>query len=190
MSKTLRNHPAVAEYTSGPAIGVDDYKHAVFLKEGWKFQRGRTAGCRTGHFQTIADFRYANPIRSTREHATTTPLERHTMTNNQQRIANEKANVRKIIRTLHAAGFRLGYHDGEEMVAPVGSPESTLMAKLHSTDEAHIVVRGTDRGDGEPYSGSVYLVFGNSSYEIVCNFSTFLEDLLWPVIDDFDHERP
>lgn len=60
--KTILNHPAVEECSSGEA-GGSDYKHDVFLREGWAFENGRMAGCRTGMFHTVADFKFANPER-------------------------------------------------------------------------------------------------------------------------------
>lgn len=60
--KTIRNHPGVEEVLDGPSQGFD-YKWNVFLKEGWTFARGRMAGCRTGNFNSVADFRTAEPVR-------------------------------------------------------------------------------------------------------------------------------
>lgn len=61
--KAIINHPAVAECVCGVA-GGSDYKHDVFLKEGWAFEYGRTAGCRGLLCHTVADFKSANPIKA------------------------------------------------------------------------------------------------------------------------------
>lgn len=59
--KVIKNHPAVEECTSGDA-GGSDYKHDVWLKDGWKFSQGRLAGCQGGLFHTVQDFRNAKPM--------------------------------------------------------------------------------------------------------------------------------
>lgn len=61
-SKTIANHPAVEELLDGESQGFD-YKYHVWLREGWSFKQGRMAGCRTGNFQTVADFLFAGPVR-------------------------------------------------------------------------------------------------------------------------------
>ena len=62
--KGIINHPAVEECLDADAQGCDGYKHDVFLKEGWVFKNGRTSGCRGCNFSTVADFRYAEPIKA------------------------------------------------------------------------------------------------------------------------------
>lgn len=57
----ITGHPGVEECVSG-AAGGSDYKHDVLLKEGWVFENGRMAGCRTGFFHTVEAFRLAKPI--------------------------------------------------------------------------------------------------------------------------------
>lgn len=59
--KSIISHPAVEECDLPEESGVD-YKYSVFLKEGWVFQRGRMEGCRSGNFNTVSDFKYAEPI--------------------------------------------------------------------------------------------------------------------------------
>lgn len=58
--KAIKNHPGVEEVLDGPGQGFD-YKWNVFLREGWAFRSGRMAGCRTGNFNSVADFRGAQP---------------------------------------------------------------------------------------------------------------------------------
>lgn len=59
--KGISSHPSVESCEYGPASGVEDYRHAVALKEGWAFNSGRMQGCRTGHFNSVADFIDAEP---------------------------------------------------------------------------------------------------------------------------------
>jgi hypothetical protein len=60
--KGITNHPAVLECLSGPASGVEDYKHDVFLREGWVFRYGRNEGCRGLHCNSVDEFNHAEPI--------------------------------------------------------------------------------------------------------------------------------
>jgi hypothetical protein len=62
--KAIITHPAVAECTSGEQ-GGSDYKHDVFLKDGWVFKNGRTAGCRSLLCNSVEDFKYAEPVQVT-----------------------------------------------------------------------------------------------------------------------------
>lgn len=62
LSKKVTEHPAVQECDFGPDTG-SDYKYDVLLKEGWVFKRGRMADCRTGFFNSVADFEHAEPIK-------------------------------------------------------------------------------------------------------------------------------
>lgn len=61
--KAIATHPAVEACEDGDAEGFD-YKHAVWLKPEWRFENGRMAGCRGGNFNTVAEFKCANPIRA------------------------------------------------------------------------------------------------------------------------------
>ncbi len=62
--KGITDCEAVEECNDGPAEGFD-YKYDVFLKEGWVFENGRMEGGREGRFNTVKDFKYANPIPKT-----------------------------------------------------------------------------------------------------------------------------
>jgi len=61
ISKTIAKHPGVLELDWGESSGVD-YKYEVFLREGWIYQNGRMQGSRCGHFDTIDEFKFANPV--------------------------------------------------------------------------------------------------------------------------------
>jgi hypothetical protein len=60
--KTIKNHPGVEACEDGDAEGFD-YKHHVWLRDGWAYENGRMAGTRTGNFHTVRDFLHANPVR-------------------------------------------------------------------------------------------------------------------------------
>lgn len=59
---SIINHPGVQECVSAEASGLEGYKHDVFLKEGWAFSEGRNAGCRGCAFNSVAEFKLANPV--------------------------------------------------------------------------------------------------------------------------------
>jgi len=59
--KTVRQHKAVAKYDTGWNQD-SDYKHYCELSEGWVFGRGRMEGCSSLFFNTLADFKYADPM--------------------------------------------------------------------------------------------------------------------------------
>ena len=63
-SKAISSHPGVESCDFGPDVGVDDYKYSVFLKDGWVFSSGRMEGCRSGNFNTVLDFKYAEPVKA------------------------------------------------------------------------------------------------------------------------------
>lgn len=60
--KTVKNHKAVAFYDAGWNQD-SDYKHYVELKDGWVFSAGRMEGCSSLFFNTLADFKYAAPVK-------------------------------------------------------------------------------------------------------------------------------
>lgn len=61
--KGIINHPAVESCEYGPNSGVEDYRHEVWLKDGWCFSSGRMAGCRAGNFNSVREFDLAEPKR-------------------------------------------------------------------------------------------------------------------------------
>ena len=64
--KTIIKHPGVETCESAMSSGIDnEYKHDVWLKEGWCWNNGRTKGCRGGHFRRVKDFIYAEPVKIT-----------------------------------------------------------------------------------------------------------------------------
>tara|TARA_R110000787_G_scaffold142104_1_gene255624 strand:+ start:276 stop:539 length:264 start_codon:yes stop_codon:yes gene_type:complete len=62
--KTIKNHPAVLECNDADASGFTGYKHEVWLKKRWEFESGRNKGCRGSNFNTVAEFKLANPVKT------------------------------------------------------------------------------------------------------------------------------
>lgn len=59
--KGITSHPGVESVESGEA-GGSDYRHDVWLKDGWRFTKERMAGCQGGFFNSVADFIRAEPV--------------------------------------------------------------------------------------------------------------------------------
>jgi len=59
--KTVRQHKAVSKYDTGWNQD-SDYKHYCELREGWVFGRGRMGGCSSLFFNTLDDFKDADPM--------------------------------------------------------------------------------------------------------------------------------
>ena len=57
----IANHTAICSCQRGPDIGFPDYKYSVFLQPEYVFASGRTAGCRSGNFNSVAEFIAAEP---------------------------------------------------------------------------------------------------------------------------------
>ena len=55
--KAIAEHPGVAECLD--ASTDSDYKHDIFLREGWAFTVGRDAGCRGHRVHSVAEFKRA-----------------------------------------------------------------------------------------------------------------------------------
>ena len=62
--KGIATHPAVDSCEYGPSTGVEGYKYAVWLKDGWTFAHDRMEGCQGGHFNSVSEFNQAKPIRA------------------------------------------------------------------------------------------------------------------------------
>ena len=62
LPKTITEHPGMLECDWGADTGCD-YKYDTILKAGWVYEHGRMSGGRCGNFNTVADFKHANPIR-------------------------------------------------------------------------------------------------------------------------------
>jgi len=59
--KTIKNNKAVKFFDSGCNQG-SDYKYYCELKDEWCFATGKQAGCGSLFFNSIKDFKTANPI--------------------------------------------------------------------------------------------------------------------------------
>lgn len=86
----------------------------------------------------------------------------------------ERAVVLKLIDTLLAAGFEISVNAGEE-IHPWTTDRVAVIDAVMNTDEDWLNVRRDGR------HGAVYLVYGNSGWDFICDYHMWLEEALTPV---------
>lgn len=95
----------------------------------------------------------------------------------------EYAIVRKLIETLLAKGLELSIdHGGESEKIKIGDVTADTMEDMFACDEEYLFVQ-TKQGslDGSPegsHHGWVKLVYGNDGWDVICDYTTNLEDAL------------
>jgi hypothetical protein len=82
-------------------------------------------------------------------------------------IVAEKRAAGKIIDRALAKGYLISVNDGEEWVVKKSAKRKEIMGALQSTDSDTLMIR---KPDGEKV-GMIYMVWGNSPDEIVCDCS-------------------
>lgn len=82
-------------------------------------------------------------------------------------IAQEKTAAGKIIDRALAKGFLVSVYDGEEYAVKRSGKRAEIMGALQSTDSDTLRIRAADGSQ----IGSIFLVWGNSPEEIVCDCS-------------------
>lgn len=92
-----------------------------------------------------------------------------------RRIEVEKRIVKKTVKDLLAAGYFLAVYDGEEE-HPVTDNIKKLHDALMETDEDYLFVFTKD--DKEEKMGWVRFVYGNDGWDVICDYTTNLEDVL------------
>lgn len=92
---------------------------------------------------------------------------------NRKRIAGETRVVRRVVRDLLAAGYSLTVDDGEDEPVKKSTKFSEIVAALMQTDEDYLYTHK----QGCPNS-FVRFVYGNDSWEVICDYSTNLEAVL------------
>jgi hypothetical protein len=83
-------------------------------------------------------------------------------------IAKEKTAAGKVIDRALAKGYLISVNDGEEWVVKKSVKRKEIMDALQSTDSDLLKIR---KPDGEKV-GVIYLVWGNSPEEVVCDYSS------------------
>lgn len=93
-----------------------------------------------------------------------------------RRIRTEGKIARKAAEALIAAGFTVGVNDGEETVLKRSTDMGAIVAALFSSDEDYLLAYDA----AGKKVGWVYLVYGNSGYDLISDYSVNLTDALRP----------
>ncbi len=81
--------------------------------------------------------------------------------------------IRPLLEDAIAAGYTLGVDDGEEIVIRDCTDPAAILDKLFSVGEEHILFYR-----GQRKAGWVFLVHGNSGWDVVSDYSTNLEPIM------------
>lgn len=102
----------------------------------------------------------------------------------ERRLEIEKIIREKLVDELLADGYELAIHDGEECTE-CGTDGDKAKKTLGACDEEWIFTRKGGK------KATVFLVYGNSGYDVICDYSIVLQkviDKLDPMIDEFERE--
>lgn len=100
------------------------------------------------------------------------------------RVRIEKRIIRKLIADLLQAGYRLSVFDGEEETpkhSEWGTTDARILLKaVYETDEDYIYVYHQPSANGllPQSAGWVRLVYGNSGWDVICDYTVNLETAL------------
>jgi hypothetical protein len=101
------------------------------------------------------------------------------------RLRLERKIVRKIAQAMLAAGYSVSVDNGEERFEP-SRKLSEILDRCFSVDEEHLIAY---RADGSRV-GFVFLVYGNSGFDVVNDYSMALEELMDPINEYADKQEP
>jgi hypothetical protein len=91
-----------------------------------------------------------------------------------ERVAIERRIVTALIDRALAEGYELSVHDGEEWHLWT-TDRAKVIDAIMNTDEDRLYLRK----DG--YTAWVLLVYGNSGWDVICDYNVSLEALLEPI---------
>jgi hypothetical protein len=94
------------------------------------------------------------------------------------RMAAERQIIRALCKAAIAAGGTVSYSDGEDWPVKRSKDIKAVMAEVHSTDEAYLLIRDAD---GNKFV-TVFLVYGNDGYDVCSDWS-------WPVTKEAEVEE-
>lgn len=100
------------------------------------------------------------------------------MTTAIEKIGIEKKIVRKCVQALLAAGFALNIDnmgEEQELAEPCAEFQTVFDAMMAADDDRLTVYK-----DGECI-GWVWFVYGNMGWEVICDYTDNLDDVLKPV---------
>jgi hypothetical protein len=83
--------------------------------------------------------------------------------------------VRKVVIDALAAGYTLSVNDGgDELAIKNSTSRKAVMAALINTDEDYLIFRRP----GVKGHGWVRFIYGESGWDVICDYSTDLDDVL------------
>lgn len=89
--------------------------------------------------------------------------------NNEERLRLERSVVRRLVDDVLAAGYSISVDDGGDALALRASRDAaTIVAAATAVDEARLYVISPDR---RQRIGGIFLVFGNSPWEPICDYT-------------------
>jgi hypothetical protein len=89
------------------------------------------------------------------------------------RIRIERQIARRTIKEALALGYTLGVYDGEETTLEYSADASKVLAAMLTTDDDHLLFyRNGVR------IGWVRFVYGNDGYDVICDYTTNLEEVM------------
>ncbi len=98
--------------------------------------------------------------------------------NIEQRRKIERAIAERFIRDALAAGYRVAVDNGEEEFRPYAQADPVLK-EMFTVDEEHLrLYKPITNGIGEAFAGSVYFVYGNDGWDVICDYSPNLTEVL------------
>lgn len=92
------------------------------------------------------------------------------------RMGVERRIVKMLVTNALSAGYELSVYDGEEY-HPWTTDEAEVLDAILNTDEDWLRYRKNGA-----MAGTVYLVYGNSGWDVIADYSVSLEDHLAPTL--------
>lgn len=93
--------------------------------------------------------------------------------NIEQRIAIEKRIVKKVVEDALAAGYDVSVHNGGDDYEYTGTDKKRILEELFACDEEWLCLHKNGK-----YVGQVYFIYGNDGYDVICDYSVSLNDVL------------
>jgi hypothetical protein len=94
--------------------------------------------------------------------------------NIEQRQQIERQIVHQIVTDAITHGYFVSVHNGEEITVTRSNSVKVVMAETMSVDEEHLFFTSASGAE----VGWVFLVYGNGGYDVICDYTTNLEELM------------
>jgi hypothetical protein len=85
-----------------------------------------------------------------------------------RRLKIEEKIVKRVIRDMLAAGFKISVHDGEEIVLQPSTDAEVIAAAMFSTDDDRLICTKDD------VRGFVQFIYGNDGVDVINDYSISL----------------